>query len=129
MKNVLLPTLLLFFLSGCTIYRSEGRKQFESEAPEKVKAAGFQLLNCKKEGKLETWFHEEFPAREYELIVAESDLEIWKTTRGDLVEVKALQKSDKATQSCLYQFDSEIVWALYKEQFIRELEDNLMTIE
>lgn len=129
MTIVLLSALFLVSLGGCTIYRSEGRKQFESEAPSKVSAAGFQLLSCKKEGKLETWFHEEFPAREYELVVSEHDLEIWKTSRGDQVEVKALQKSDKSTQSCIYQFASETVWALYKDQFILELENNLMTLE
>lgn len=129
MTRVLLSALFLVSLGGCTIYRSEGRKQFESEAPSKVSAAGFQLLSCKKEGKLETWFHEEFPAREYELVVSEHDLEIWKTSRGDQVEVKALQKSDKSTQSCIYQFASETVWALYKDQFILELENNLMTLE
>lgn len=129
MKKFLLSSLCLAFLSGCTIYRSEGRKQFESEAPGKVAAASFQLISCKKEGKLETWFNEEFPSHTYELVVAESDLEIWRTLRGQIVEVKALQKSEKTTQACIYQFASETVWTLYKDQFIRELENNLMTLE
>lgn len=129
MKALVLSTLAVFFLGGCTVYRSEGRKQFESEAPGKVAGTSFQLISCKKEGKLETWFHEEFPAHNYELVVAESDLEIWRTVKGSVVEVKALQKSDKINQSCIYQFANETVWTLYKDQFIRELENNLMTLE
>ncbi|WP_374035503.1 hypothetical protein ACES2I_07240 [Bdellovibrio bacteriovorus] len=125
----MLTPLFVILLSGCTIYRSEGRKQFESEAPGKVAGASFQLVSCKKEGKLETWFNEEFPSHTYELVLSETDLEIWRTHRGEVVEVKALQKSDKATQSCIYQFANETVWTLYKDQFIRELENNLMTLE
>ncbi|WP_374028227.1 hypothetical protein ACES2J_07255 [Bdellovibrio bacteriovorus] len=129
MKSFILSSLFVVLLSGCTIYRSEGRKQFESEAPDKVAAASFQLISCKKEGKLETWFNEEFPSHTYELVISETDLEIWRTLRGEVVEVKALQKSEKATQSCIYQFANEAIWTLYKDQFIRELENNLMTLE
>lgn len=127
MKCFVFTALFISFLTGCTVHRSEGRKQFEAEAL--AQASAFQLVNCKKEGKLETWFHEEFPAHSYELILADTDLEIWRTHRGNVVEVKALQKSDKGTQSCLYQFANEVTWNLYKDQFIRELENNLMTLE
>ncbi len=121
---------MALLLSGCTIYRSEGRKQFESEAPTKISAsASFQLKGCKKEGRLETWFNEEFPSQSYELVIAESDLEIWRTHRGKRVEVKALQRSETGTQSCTYEFANDVVWNLYKDQFIRELENNLMTLE
>lgn len=129
MKCFILSSLFIFLLSGCTIYRSEGRKQFESEAPEKVSAAAFTLISCKKEGKLETWINEEFPAHEYELVLSESDLEIWRTHRGETVEVKALQKTETHTQSCVYQFANDTIWTLYKDQFIRELENNLMTLD
>lgn len=131
MKCLLLSTLSVLFLSGCTVYRSEGRKQFESEAPSKVSAssAAFQLKSCKKEGRLETWFNEEFPARTYELVVSENDLEIWRTHRDARVEVKAIQKTETVAQSCIYEFANDIVWNLYKDQFIRELENNMMTQE
>lgn len=134
MKCFLFPTLMGLLLSGCTIYRSEGRKQFESEAPTKISTAStsstsFQLKGCKKEGRLETWFNEEFPSQSYELVTAESDLEIWRTHRDKRVEVKALQRSETGTQSCTYEFANDVVWNLYKDQFIRELENNLMTLE
>lgn len=130
MKGLFIPTLLGFLLSGCTVYRSDGRKQFESDAPGKVAAAAFELLSCKKEGRLESWFNEEFPAKNYELVISEQDLEIWRTARTDgHIEVKAIQKTEKSTQSCIYQFDNDMVWNLYKEDFIRELENNLMAVE
>lgn len=132
LKLTLASALFLCFSTGCSLYKSEGRKSFESEAPGKIDAASvaaFQLKSCKKEGKLETWFNEEFPASTYELVLAENDLEIWRTMKGQVVEVKALQKSENNTQSCIYEFSNEVVWNLYKEDFIRELENNLMSAE
>lgn len=140
MKTLTVSILSIVFLSGCSIYKSSGRGDFESDSPGKIsaaafhataptKATSFQLKSCKKEGRLETWFNEEFPPTSYELVVAENDLEIWRTTRNGVVEVKAIQKSDNATSTCTYEFSTVAVWDLYKDQFIRELENNLMTVE
>lgn len=137
MKSILVISLLAMSLTGCTVYKSEGRKQFEGEAPGKLAKASlletstdpFQLVSCKKENKLETWFNEEFPSVNYEMVVMESDLEIWRTHRGRIVEVKALQRSQNNTTSCIYHFSNDIVWNLYKNQFVKELENNLMTVE
>jgi hypothetical protein len=114
---------MMVFLSGCSVYRSEGRKQFESEVNEK--AAAFTLLSCKTEGKLQSWFEEEFPLNNYELVLSEPDLEIWKAAFIDHVEVRALQKNDNGnTQACVYRFANEMIWNLHKENFIQELENN-----
>ncbi|KYG64273.1 hypothetical protein AZI87_13635 [Bdellovibrio bacteriovorus] len=130
MKCALFTAFMVLTLSGCTIYRSEGRKQFESEAPGKVStSSNFELKSCKKESRIETWFHEEFPSSNYEMVVMENDLEIWRTHRGSKVEIKAIQKSETSVHSCIYEFANDIVWNLYKDSFIRELEDNVMTLE
>lgn len=140
MKTLIASILSIVLLNGCSISKSSGRSDFESDAPGKTSAASFrsttpskvssfQLKSCKKQGRLETWFNEEFPSTSYELVVAENDLEIWRTTQGGIVEVKAIQKSETSTSSCSYEFSSRAVWDLYKDQFIRELENNLMTVE
>lgn len=137
MKILVVGILLCLSVSGCTVYRSEGRKQFESEAPAKVKTSAliepgteaFKLISCKKETRLETWLNEEFPAAQYEMVVLEHDLEIWRTHRGKTVEVKALQRSQNATTSCIYHFSNDKIWNLYKNQFVKELENNLMTLD
>lgn len=130
MKSILVLASTIIFLSGCSLYKSDGRKEFESNAPGKIKTSStmaFQLKSCKKEGSLESWFNAEFPAASYELVVADNDLEVWRTTHPGSVEVKAIQKTETSTQSCLYEFSSKSTWDNYKEQFIRELENNLMT--
>lgn len=126
--------------TGCTIHRSEGRNQFEAAVPDKVfnaeaQLSGFKLKSCKTESLLETWLNQEFPNRSYELILSESDLEIWqsqnkKESRNqDLIEIKALQREGSSTQSCVYEFANDLVWNLYKDQFIRELRNNIMMVE
>ncbi len=130
MKSIFVLALTIIFLSGCSLYKSDGRKDFESAAPGKLKTsstAAFQLKSCKKEGSLEAWFNSEFPATSYELVVTENDLEVWQTIRAGAVEVKAIQKTDTSTQSCLYEFSSKAAWEASKDQFILELENNLMT--
>ncbi|QDK37424.1 hypothetical protein [Bdellovibrio sp. NC01] len=143
MKHVF-TSLLFLSLSACSLYKSDGRKEFENDAPGKLKAASasatavapalrttaqFKLKNCKKEGTIESWFNSEFPAASYELVVSETDLEIWRTMNANgVIEVKAIQKTDNATtMTCNYEFATSAVWDLYKDQFIRELENNLMT--
>lgn len=135
MKYFLGTILLTLFTCGCSIYRSEGRKQFESEAPSKVatKAAALQqpvqFVSCKTQGRLEAWFNEEFPSQNYELIVSEQNLEIWHARHGAVIEVKSLQKNSSEIQSCTHLFADEATWNIYKDQFILEFENNMMIQE
>lgn len=133
MKFTFLALISIPLFIGCSIYRSEGRKQFESEAPKKVTTKSlstpYELKSCKTQGKLESWIQEEFPTKSYELILAENDLEIWKTQIDTSIEVKVLQRNNLNTQSCVYRFDNSESWNNVKEQFISELENNFMTLE
>lgn len=137
MKSAALIVISLMFLEGCSVYKSDGRNQFEAAAPAKIKTSSlssdseiYKLTGCKTQTPLETWFNDEFPRTNYELVVMENDLEIWRTTHQGSVEVKAIQRAEnKYAQACTYEFASNIVWDLYREQFIRELENNLMISE
>ena len=130
MKILALSSFMMIYLSGCSLYKSEGRKEFESDTPGHVVAASIQLKSCSKQSSLETWFSEEFPAKNYELVVSEDTLEIWKSTSSVTpIEVKALQKLEAATQICTYEFANEQAWLANKDEFVRDLENNLMTSE
>lgn len=133
MKCLLLLSFPLL-INGCSIYRSEGRKQFESEAPNKVSVNSvpvlFQPKNCKKIGSLETWFKEEFPAQNYELIIAKDDFEVWLEYKETSMEVTAIQKNNSfKNKSCVFEFNNENEWDLYKDIFLQHVEDNLTIIE
>jgi len=139
MKSLISLLILNFLLSGCTAYQSGGRKQFESDASQKLTASSlqsssqspsaspFQLQSCRQESRIETWFKEEFPTQNYELVLSEDDLEIWKTTKNKIVEIKALQRNETGDLVCTYAFASEAVWNQNQESFVSELRNNLMT--
>ncbi len=134
-KLLLLPTLLSLTTS-CTIYRSDGRNKFESEAPAKVANqnfvgahSSFQLIQCQKETHLQTWLQEEFPKQNYTLVISDNDLEIWSLQKEETFEVRVRQKNEEATQSCTYEFADEKTWNHFQEQFIFEMRNNLIINE
>jgi hypothetical protein len=128
MKSLFLVFILMPVLSACSLYKSEGRKQFDSQAPSKI--SGFALQGCHREGKIETWLNQEFPNKNYELVSSDSELEIWKTNGPATIEVRASQKDDSGlTTTCTYLFASEEVWSLYRTQFVKELENNVLMTE
>lgn len=136
--------LPLLFLPACSVYKSQGRKQFETDSAAKLTTTSkpraksqvglstraFELKSCRNQNKLATWFQAEFPMRTYELITAESDLEIWKNRLEDgSVEIRATQTSETGSTTCIYQFASESVWRAYQEIFLQELSNNMMTAD
>lgn len=130
MKRLLCSSLTIVLLSSCSLYKSDGRKQFESDAPGKIKTASvsFQLKGCKKESAIESWLNSEFPATSYEMDLSDSDLEIWHTTQPGPVEVKAIQKSETtAVSTCTYQFADKATWESYRDSFTQELQNNFMS--
>jgi hypothetical protein len=118
----------LFFLSACSMYKSTGRKQLESDAPGKLQS--FSLESCHQVDALKAWLQDEFPNKTYELVVSETNLEVLKYTDGQgAVEITATQSAPApaATTSCLYKFADEATWRANKTQFVEDLENNMMT--
>lgn len=113
------------------MYKSNGRKQLESDAPGKIRS--FALQSCHPVDALKAWFQSEFPNKTYEIIVSESDLEILKRSlpNNGEVEITATQSavpgSGESAVSCTYIFANETTWKSYKEKFIEDLENNMMT--
>lgn len=129
MKKVAVFSSMLFLLGACSVYKSQGRKQFDTDAAGKIQS--FSLQSCKKQNALTAWFQSEFPNKNYEMVVMEPDLEIWKTHDAQgAVEVKAIQINENRSRiSCTYHFSSDKMWEIYKDQFIQELENNVMSAE
>ena len=122
----LLP--ILFLLSACSVYKSQGRKAFESDSSGNLKT--YSLVSCKKQNSITAWFQSEFPNKNYELVLTEPDLEIWKGANSDdTVEVRAVQINAAGQIACSYQFANEGAWRSYQKDFIHELENNMMTAD
>ena len=132
MKTIFLFSL--FFLSACSMYKSNGRKQFESDSAGKIQtqSQSFSLQSCTKVDALKRWFQSEFPAQSYEIVVSDTDLEILKNTNAQgTVEIIATQSanpvSNESAVTCTYLFANEDIWRTHKDKFIEDLENNMMT--
>lgn len=113
------------------MYKSQGRDQFE-QAQQSLTLSSetpYQVVKCRKQGSLESWFKQEFPQRNYELVLGSLDFEIWKAESSPYIEIIALQKVDKGTHSCTYHFLNETTWQKYQEQFIQEVETHFLMAE
>jgi hypothetical protein len=117
---------------ACSIYRSEGRKTFESKAPQKIQALLASLHIQNKPHKTQdceilTQFELETRANTLsvspEIIALNNELEIWKnyspegTVQITMIEPlaqKNLQNSmrfeDTIYSLCHYEFKSELDW-------------------
>jgi hypothetical protein len=128
MKTLAIVPFILF-LSACSVYKSQGRKQFESDSNGKIQA--YSLQSCQKQNSISAWFQSEFPNKNYEMLVMEQDLEVWTARNSDgSIEAKAVQIDENNNRLvCIYHFSGEAVWNSYQRQFIRELENNLMTAD
>lgn len=127
MKITLLFCFL--FLNACSMYRSNGRKQLESDAAS-GKGQIYQLKSCQKINSVQAWIQSEFPAQTNEIVVSESDLEILKATLPNgQVLITATQIDGDHKTSCQYTFANEQTWNAHQKEFIEELENNMMTTE
>ncbi len=118
MRNLLFILILNPFVWGCTLYRSAGRNQFESASTTSISTANYQLKECRQLGNLEAWLYEEFPLRDYELILTENNLEIWKSPHAENIEITTFENEGPVTHACIYSFENEDTWNFFKESFI-----------
>lgn len=129
MRSIVALLSLSIFLSSCSLYRSEGRKQFEADAPGHLAANSFKLVQCQNLNAVETWFHQEFNRNTYELITSEDRLEVWAEPLPHYVEVKTFSKSDLGIMNCTYHFANDATWNSHKNQFIHDLKQSLNGVE
>lgn len=134
MKSLTIFIISALFISGCTPYRSADRKNFESDySPQALSKtqtipsdANLENESCRMIGKLESWVLEEFPASNYELLLADEEIEVWKTFQNSKILIKSFQKVDKKIRHCSYTFESELEWQSQQALLLNELEATLV---
>ncbi len=130
-----LIALSVLLYSGCSLNPSNNRNLIELEAeltktiaPVKenstANSATAHLKGCMKVNSIESWLKSEFPRISYELILSESDLEIWATNADKTpIQITSLQKNGFTTHSCEFEFPSKASWEAQKARFIDDLEN------
>lgn len=100
---------LAFLLSSCSLYKSTVRKQFEDNSPDIVTKSW--PGECAHIGPIQAWIDREFPVHPSELLVSDTDLDIWKWTLSDgRILLRADRPSESGLESCTMIFASEAHW-------------------
>jgi hypothetical protein len=119
----LLPLLVFVFAAtGCSVYKSNMRKDFESNSEGRVIPASTVGL-CEKLNPVSAWLEKEFPEESGELLIAEPDMEIWKIRdESGRVHVRSFLATPDGTQTCLKEFPNEKAWSMLRTTYLAELE-------
>ncbi|MCX7977802.1 MAG: hypothetical protein N2578_02240 [Bdellovibrionaceae bacterium] len=108
--------LPLLFLSSCTLYKSNMRRNFEAEgAPGRVKLQS--LLGCEKVSTHRSDF--ESQSAQWEIIWSAADLEILEATSHEKTLVLTRSAQGDGTFECLYEY-APAEWELVRDSFLAE---------
>lgn len=131
MYKALKSSLLFFLLGACTVYQSEGRKQFENDSNGKISTSSYSFTPtaCTTEPHLEIETFGDSSLEAGELVYTNEGLEAWLTHYSGSVEIKTILKGELKSQICTYQFESEEIWNSNKPLFFRELKNNMTFLE
>lgn len=141
MPLIALMTLCLLLLNttGCSVYKSEGRKTFESKAPQKIQALvgtknTFAQLpppkNCEILSPIELEVLANYLAVSPEVLSTKNGTELWKSVTLDgvvqITLIESLNSQSTLTSSdsvemnysvCQFEFKSELDWQSAEPNF------------
>lgn len=118
---------LILSISGCSIYRSEGRKTFESKVPTGVQtAAAYNSLksqNCEVMSELKLDLESSFLDGPQELLLAKDKYEVWqKITVQNSVEITVIENLGSQSSVCHYTFSSLNDWNEHQASFFQTMD-------
>ncbi len=112
MGRIFSIALLGLLLSGCSVYKSAQRKDFEKNSPNVITVSA--QTYCQKMETLPAWIEREFPSEQQELLASEEDLEVWKTTsRNGQITARMFRPAGNGVESCSHTFKNEKDWELH----------------
>lgn len=104
-QNLILIVISLFIVSSCQVYKSVGRKDFESDAPSKVVSKPIpsapDQANCliiKTVNDLEP-----VNTTTSQLIEKSETREVWKTSENKIVTIQTIQTNTESSEQNLFQ--------------------------
>lgn len=112
--------LMAASLSACSVYKSAMRKDFESASEGRVKPAAVDGCEVLPIGT--AWLQREFPREGTELLVSDSELEVWKLLESDgRVVIRSFRAVERGTESCRNTFADEAQWQANERAFLESL--------
>ena len=110
---IIISTIIFALLLGCTIYKSEGRKTFETQSPSQIRT--LSLVECTENSNISpTDFDKvEYTINGHEILIRFSETKVY-------AQVSFMDMQPQ--QSCIYSANNPEEWEKFKEYFYVEID-------
>ena len=110
----------VFVISACSIYKSEGRKSFETKSPTQAASLAVQstIQNCRNISEMALDFEANFSMAHRELLSAREGYEVWKTVLNNgQIQISEISQLENDYSVCESIFKSEEDWQNSKSEY------------
>lgn len=115
---------LLLSLSACSLYRSEGRKSFETKAEENLDLQSLQQMQCDEISAVQYWYETSLPKAGSEWVEPPSEsLEVWlRHDSSGRVLVQSYEQTQPHITRCNIAFASRNEWQKFQAFYFKSIE-------
>ena len=119
----------VIFISACSIYKSNGRKNFESSAKQNLTIQDFKPIQCDDISLVTYWYETRITSPHSQWIESLPNLEVWQDNiRQDQIQIRTYEKHNDQPQQipsitrCQSTFSSLKEWKQFRSFFLKSLE-------
>ena len=131
--KILFNACLLFgslaLISACSLYKSEGRKDFESSAKENLNLQDFKPIQCDDISLVSYWYETRITSPHSQWVEGHPHLEVWQDTLpNEQIQIRTYEKHSDQPQHmmnitrCQSTFSSLEEWKESRAFYLKSLE-------
>ena len=116
-------------ICGCSIYKSTGRKDFESSAKQNLNLQEFKPIQCDGISPVSYWYETRITSPHSQLIESLPNLEVWQDILTDnQIQIRTYEKHNDQDQQlpsitrCQSTFSSLFEWKQLRSFYLKSLE-------
>jgi hypothetical protein len=116
-------------ICACSLYKSSGRKDFESNAKQNLTLQEFKPIQCDDISAVSYWYETRITSPHSQWIESLPNLEVWQDNLGDdQVQIRTYEKHNDQTQQlpsmtrCQSTFSTLAEWKQFRSFYLKSLE-------
>ncbi len=124
-----LLAITAFFLCSCSLYKSDGRKAFESSAEQNISLQDFKPIQCDDISKVTYWYETRISSPKSQWIESLPHLEVWQDNLiGYQIRIRTYENHTDQPQElnsvtrCQSTFSSVEEWISLRSFYLKSLE-------
>lgn len=117
------------FVGACSLYKSTGRKNFESSAKENLDLQDFKPIQCDEISNVAYWYETRFSSPHSQWIESLPNFEVWQDDlEGSSIQIRTYEKHKDQPQElasitrCQTTFSTLQEWKEFRSFYLKSLE-------